>query len=79
MTCEGTTYHIDFNFLNLKPQNDGPDQTEDETGVAIDDVLSTNGLQTDLRRKKPSCIISILHSTLSLLHFFQFPFGEWSG
>jgi len=62
-----TTYHIDFNFLNLKPQNDGPDETQDETGVAIDNVLSTNGLQTDLKREKETivCIIPILHTISS--------------
>ena len=41
-------YHFDFNFLDLKSQNDGPHETKNEPGIAIDDVFSANTLQAHL-------------------------------
>ena len=45
----GGTYHFDFDLLDLEAQNDGPDETEDETRVAVDDILGADALQADLR------------------------------
>lgn len=43
-----STYNIDDDFLNLETQNDGPNETQDQSGITIDNVLSTNGLQAYL-------------------------------
>lgn len=74
------THHIDFNFLNLKPQNDGPDETQDETGIAIDNVLSTNGLQAYLcvaEKRHQALHYSIPSSFYGFL--LEFPSGFPSG
>lgn len=39
------TYHFDFNLLDLKPQDNGPEQTENESRIAIDYVLGSDTLQ----------------------------------
>lgn len=57
----GSTYHIDDDFLNLKAQYNGPDQTQDQPGIAVHNVLSTNGLQAYLQRRAlVYCVLYIL-------------------
>ena len=41
-------YHFNFNFLDLKAENDGPHETEDEPRVAIDYIFGADTLQTNL-------------------------------
>lgn len=43
------TYNINFNFLNLETKNNRPYQTQDEAGIAINNIFSTDRLQTDLQ------------------------------
>jgi len=45
------TYDIDFDFLNLEAKNDGPDETKDQPGVSINNILRAYTLQPDLNHK----------------------------
>ena len=40
--------HIDNDFVNLEAENDGPNETEDKSGIAINDIFRTDALQTNL-------------------------------
>lgn len=42
------THHINFNILNVKPENDGPDETQDEARVSIHHVFRSQVLKLDL-------------------------------
>ena len=42
------TYDFDFDFLDLKAQDDGPHETEDEPRIAVDDIFGADALQTHL-------------------------------
>lgn len=43
---------VDLDLLDLEPQDDGPDEAQDEPGVAVDDVLGADALQPDLQALK---------------------------
>jgi hypothetical protein len=45
-------------FFYLKPEDDSPDETEGESGVAVDDVLGTDRLQPDLEVRNKQAVRS---------------------
>lgn len=45
-------FQFNLNVLNLKSQNDCPEETENEGFVAINDVLCTDAFQFDLEMVK---------------------------
>lgn len=49
------TYHFYCDFLNLKPKNDGPYQTQDKTWITINDVFCSNILKIHLKKLFKKC------------------------
>ena len=45
-------YHFDFNLLDLKPQNDGPHETENKSRISIDDIFSADTFKANLYWKE---------------------------
>jgi len=41
------TRFFDCDFLDLEPKDDGPDETQGEPGVAVDDIVCTHVFQVD--------------------------------
>lgn len=51
--------HIDLDLLDLKSQYDGPDETEDESRIAVDDIFRADALETNLRSERDEIIFAI--------------------
>lgn len=41
-------YHIDHNLLDLESEDDGPNEAENESRIAVHDILRADTLQSDL-------------------------------
>lgn len=53
--------HIDFDFLNLEAQDDGPDQAENEARIMVDDIFRTDRFQTNLRVQERQTFVHVLY------------------
>ena len=51
-----TTYYFNDDVLDLEAEDNGPDETQDKSRVAIDDILRANTLEANLKnmtRREP--------------------------
>lgn len=53
-------YNFDDNVLNLKSEDNCPDETKNQTRIAINDILSTDVFKCNLRYRMTKLVIIII-------------------
>ena len=47
MTYRSRSRFFDCNLLNLEPQNNGPNETESQSGTSVHDIVGSHVLQVN--------------------------------
>lgn len=65
------TYHINLDLLNLETENNRPNQTQDEAGIAVDNVFRTDRFQSNLYSHEKDCLQVYLSTNTIIVSSFN--------